>query len=129
MQKRRRHNAGGRRGRTLLALIALVALVSLLSAGLGACGGGSSAPSVTGTYKFDSGTATQMAQFKLTLNDDETFKLAGPNPLGGEDAVITGKYTLAGDKISLDMGDGTESEPGTVDGDKLVFADVTWIKE
>ena len=41
---------------------------------------------------------------------------------------IAGTYRLDGDKISPKMTDGTGSEPDTVDGDKLVFADVTWVK-
>ena len=87
------------------------------------CGGG-----VTWTYTFGSGTEKQMAELKLTLNDDRSFKLVGPDPLGGDKVSIAGTCKLDGDKISLKMTDGTGSEPDTVDGDKLVFADVTWVK-
>jgi hypothetical protein len=125
MQSTRRQEARRRTGTALFALIALLALAALMAAGLAACGGGSG---VTGTYKYASGSEKQMAEFKLTLNDDKSFKLAGPNPLGGDDVSIAGTYTLDGDKIALTM-DGTESDPGTVDGDKLVFETVTWLKE
>jgi hypothetical protein len=110
----------------VLALVIVAALAALIVAGLSACGGAG----VAGTYAFDSGSEKQMAEFKLTLNDDDTFTLAGPNPLGGEEEVtINGTYTLDGDSISLKDSEGTESEVGTVDGDKLVFQDVTWVKE
>jgi hypothetical protein len=118
--------AGGRRGIGPVVLIAaLVAAVALAGLALAACGGAS----ITGDYKFDTGTEKQMAEFTLTLNDDDTFKLAGPNPLGGGDVTIDGTYTVDGDKISLKMSDGSESDPGTIDGDKLVFEDVTWVKQ
>ncbi|MCX6373937.1 MAG: hypothetical protein NTX16_12840 [Actinobacteria bacterium] len=125
MHSTQRQEARRRAGAALLALIALVALAALVAAGLAACGGGSG---VTGTYKYASGTEKQMAEFKLTLNEDKSFKLDGPNPLGGDDVSIAGTYALDGDKITLTM-DGTESDPGTVDGDKLVFETVTWVKE
>jgi len=111
--------------RTLLVCISTIALAAALAAGLSACGG----TSVAGTYKYDSGTEKQVAEFKLTLNDDETFTLAGPNPLGGDDVSIAGTYAIDGDSISLTMPDSTESDPGTVEGDKLVFETVTWVKE
>jgi len=126
MHKTRRHGVGSSVAGRVLALVIIAALAALIVAGLSACG----STSVAGTYKFDSGTEKQMAEFKLTLNDDDTFKLAGPTPLGGEEEVsINGTYTLDGDKISLKDSEGTESEAGTVDGDKLVFEDVTWVKE
>ena len=70
-----------------------------------------------------------MEGFTLTLSDDETFTLSQPNPEGGEAIGISGTYTVDGDKISLKNDDGSESEPGTVDGDKLVFETVTWVKK
>ena len=98
-----------------LALVTLVALTALLAA----CGG------VEGTYKLTEGDDA-MKEFTLTLEGDE-FTLAGPNPLGGDDVTFTGTYTVDGDKISLNM-EGEESEVGTIDGNKLVFEDVTWEK-
>ena len=99
----------------VLALLALVALTSLLAA----CGG------VEGTYSLAEGDET-MKDFTLALEGDE-FTLAGPNPMGGDDFEVKGTYTVDGDKISLTMG-GEESEVGTIDGNKLVFEDVTWEK-
>jgi len=128
MQRTGSHGIGASARRALLACVAVVTLAAVLAAGLSACGGNSS--SVSGTYKYGSGTESQMAEFKLTLNDDKTYKLAGPDPLGGADDVsITGTYVLDGDKIALKDEQGTESEAGTVDGDKLVFPTVTWAKE
>ena len=88
------------------------------------CDGGG----VTGTYTFESGTEKQLAELNVTLNDDKSFELVGPDPLGGDEVSIAGTYRLDGDKISPKTTDGTGSEPGTVDGDKPVFADVTWVK-
>lgn len=99
-----------------LALLALASLVTLAAA----CGG------VEGTYSLEKGDDA-MKEFTLTLEGGD-FTLAGPNPLGGEDVEIKGTYTVDGDKISLKMGDGTESEVGTIEDGKLVFDDVTWAK-
>jgi hypothetical protein len=127
MKRTDSHGIEADAGRALLACVALVALAAVLTVGLSACGGSSG---VVGTYKYGSGTEKQMADFKLTLNDDETYKLAGPDPLGGGgDVSITGTYVLDGDKIALKDEKGVESETGTVDGDKLVFPTVTWVKE
>lgn len=125
MQKTRRHAAGGRTVRTLPALIALVAIASLLAAGLVACG----TTDVVGTYKFQSGTDKQMADFKLTLNEDETFTLAGADAQTGKDLSLAGTYKIDGDKITLEMAHGVKTDPGTVDGGQLVFKKVTWVKE
>ena len=67
-----------------------------------------------------------MKDFTLTLEGDE-FTLAGPNPMGDDDISFTGTFNVDGDKISLNM-EGEESEVGTIDGNKLVFEDVTWEK-
>lgn len=109
------HGMKRRAAYVTLALVALVALTALLAA----CGG------VEGTYKVTKGDDA-MKEFTLKLEGDE-FTLAGPNPLGGDDVSLTGTYTVDGDKISLKM-QGEESEVGTIDGDKLVFDDVTWEK-
>jgi hypothetical protein len=98
-----------------LALVAVVALTALLAA----CGG------VDGTYKLIEGDDA-MKDFTLKLDGDE-FTLAGPNPLGGDDIEFKGTFSVDGDKISLNM-KGQESEVGTIDGNKLVFEDVTWEK-
>jgi hypothetical protein len=100
----------------MLALLAVVALTTLVAA----CGG------VDGTYKLTKGDEA-MKDFKLKLDGDK-FTLAGPNPLGGDDLEFKGTVNVDGDKISLKMGDGTESDVGTIDGDKLIFKDVTWEK-
>jgi len=107
-------------------LIAATAITAALIAMVvfAACGGG-----VAGTYKYESGTEEGMEQFTLTLNDDDTFELAGPNPVGGEDITMKGTYTVKDDAISLKLTDGDESDPGKIDGDKLVFETVTWVKE
>ena len=128
MQKLRTRRPGTTTMSGALAMIALVALAALLLAGLSACGGGSSS-SETGTYKYDSGTEKQMAEFTLTLSEGGTYTLAGPNPLGGDDVSITGTYTMDGDKIGLKDEKGVESEAGTVEGDKIVFETVTWVKQ
>ncbi len=110
-----------------LALLIIVALGALVIAGLSACGGGDDG--VAGTYKFDSGSEEGMEGFTLTLNDDDTFALTQADPEGGEDVSIDGTYTLDGDKITLEVEDGSDSEVGTVEGDKLVFETITWVKE
>ena len=89
----------------LVTAVATFALVVIIAAALSACGGSS----VAGTYKYESGSEKMMADFKLTLNDDETMALSRPNPLGGDDVTVKGTFA--------------------VDGDKLVFTDVTWVKE
>jgi len=98
-----------------LALLALIALATVVTA----CGG------VEGTYSLTEGD-DQMKDFTLKLEGDE-FTLAGPNPSGGGDIVFTGTFNVEGDKISLNL-EGEESEVGTIDGNKLVFEDVTWEK-
>jgi hypothetical protein len=114
-------------GPLLVAVVVAIALALVIAAVLSACGGTSS--SVTGTYTFAGGSEKTIAKFTLTLNDDKTFKLAGPNPLGGAEVSIGGTYLLDGDKISLKFKKGTTSEAGTVQGDKLVFKTVTWVKK
>jgi hypothetical protein len=107
--------------------VVVVFVVGIVATALVACGGGTS---VAGTYKYESGDEASMKDFTLTLNDDDTFKLAGPNPMDGEDVSISGSYTVDGDKISLKGEEGSdESEVGTVDGDKLVFETITWVKQ
>jgi predicted small secreted protein len=113
-----------RRARTrarLVPLFALVALAVLVATALAACGGG-----VEGTYELTQGEDV-MESFTLTLDGGE-FALAGPNPMGGEDVEFTGKYTVDGDKISLDM-EGEESEVGTINGERLEFESIVWTKE
>jgi len=125
MRRSQRSKVSRRPRKRALALVLVVALSAMLAVGLTACGGGG----IAGDYKYDSGSETTMTDFTLTLNDDDTFKLSGPNPAGGADLSISGTYKLEGDKISLVDPTGTESEVGTVDGDKLVFGDVTWVKQ
>jgi hypothetical protein len=128
-----RRLAAGRPG--VLVFLVVLTIGALLVTGLGACGDsggegtGTEEVSVTGAYGFDSGTEEGMEEFTLTLNDDDTFALTQPNPEGGEDIGISGAYTLEGDKITLTADDNQESEVGTVEGDKLVFETITWVKQ
>jgi hypothetical protein len=112
--------------RATMATLAIAAIVAVLAASLvAACG----STSVAGTYKYESGSEKAMAQLTLTLNDDGSFELAGPNPAGGADITLKGTYTTENDKLSLKMTGGSESEVATVEGDKLVFPTVTWVKQ
>ncbi len=119
MRAAHRPNRGRAATRAALAALTLLAFMTLATL-LAACGG------VEGTYSLAEGDDA-MKEFTLTLEGGD-FTLAGPNPLGGDRVEIKGTYTVDGDKISLKMGDGTESEVGTIDGDKLVFDEVTWQK-
>ncbi len=121
----RRDRVGTSLGGRALTMLVVVALGALIIAGLSACGGSS----VSGTYVFDSGSEEGMENFTLTLNSDETFTLTQPGEEGGEDIGINGTYTVDGEKISLENEDGSESEAGTIEGDKLVFETITWVKE
>ncbi|MBN2203489.1 MAG: hypothetical protein JW767_00520 [Thermoleophilia bacterium] len=105
----------------LVAILALTALAVLVVAGLAACGG-----EADGTYEMTEGEEV-MESFTLTLDDGE-FTLAGPNPMGGDDIEFKGRYTVDGDKISLDM-EGEESEVGTIVGDRLEFETIVWTKK
>jgi len=125
MQKKARHGSDRRRSRGVSGLVALAAIVVLLMAGLTACG----STSIAGDYKFDSGSEEGMEAFTLTLNDDDTFVLSQPATEGSEEIGINGTYALDGDKITLTAEDGDESEVGTVEGDKLVFETITWVKQ
>jgi hypothetical protein len=119
-----------RRGATgrALALLLVLALGALVVAGLSACGDGGT--DVSGTYVFDSGTEEGMEGFTLTLGSDETFTLAQEGTEEAEGMSISGTYTLDGDKITLKVeGEDGESEVGTVEGDKLVFDTITWVKQ
>jgi hypothetical protein len=130
----------------LLALLLIIALGALMMAGLSACGseattedaggettteasGGGSESGVAGTYKVESTTEEGMDAFTLALKDDGTFTLTQPDPDGGEDVGIGGTYTVEGDKISLTNDEGSESDAGTVEADKLVFETITWVKQ
>jgi hypothetical protein len=104
------------------AAVCFAALV-LLGLALAACGGGG----LEGTYSLKDGDQT-MKDFTLELGADD-FTLSGPDPLGGEDVAINGTYTVEDDSITLTMEDGTESDVGSVDGDLLVFEDVTWERQ
>ena len=110
-----------------LSLLLVAALGLLVVAGLSACGGGSD---VAGTYKFDSGSEEGMEGFTLTLEADETFALGQESTEDAEGMTISGTYTVDGDQITLKAeGDDGESEVGTVEGDKLVFETITWVKQ
>jgi hypothetical protein len=125
MYTTRRHEVGGRTVGTLLALIVLATVAALLATGLVACG----KTDVVGTYKFQSGSDKQMANYTLALNGDKTFKLDGTDPVSGKAVTLAGTYTLDGDKITLEMAHGVKTDPGTVDGGQLVFKKVTWVKQ
>ncbi len=123
----------GRPG-TLL-LLAVLTLGALLAVTLGACGNdgggegtGTDETSLTGSYDFESGTEEGMEGFTLTINDDETFTLSQIDPESGEEVGIGGTYTLDGSTITLVNDDGSESEAGTVDGERLVFETITWVR-
>jgi hypothetical protein len=138
MHTRRNPRATGRKGRALLLLL-ILALGALVITGLGACGGessddGGAAPSdegtgVAGVYAYESGTEEGMDAFTLTLKDDGTFSLTQTDPETGEEVGINGTYTVDGDAISLTNDEGSESDAGTVEGDKLVFETITWVKQ
>lgn len=123
---RRDGSRQGTAGRALTLLLA-VALVTLIVAGLSACGGGTD---VAGTYVFDSGTEEGMEGFTLTLDGDETFTLGMESTEDAEGMTISGTYTVDGDQITLKAeGEDGESEAGTIEGDKLVFETITWVKQ
>ena len=137
MHTRRNPQATGRRKHTVLLLL-ILALAALVVAGLGACGsdtgdGDAAAPDestgVAGVYAYESGTEEGMDAFTLTLKDDGTFSLTQPDPETGEEVGINGTYTVDGDAISLSNDEGSESDTGTVEGDKLVFETITWVRK
>ncbi len=131
----------------LLTLLLMVTLGALVLAGLSACGNeattedtgseatteeSTNAPassSVTGSYRVESSTEEGMDAFTLTLKDDGTCTLTQPDPNGGEDVGIGGTYTVEGDKIGVTNDEGPESDTGTVEGDRLVFETITWVKQ
>jgi hypothetical protein len=126
MRGSKRNSRWGVAGRAL-SLLLVVALGAMIVAGLSACGGGTD---VAGTYKFDSGTEEGMEGFTLTLDGDETFTLGMESTEDAEGMTISGTYALDGDKITLTAeGEDSESEVGTVEGDKLVFETITWVKQ
>ena len=139
MHTRRKPRATGRKEQVTLLLL-ILALAALVVAGLAACGGETSdegsaaAPSsegtsVAGVYAYESGTEEGMDAFTLTLKDDGTFSLTQPDPESGEEVGINGTYTVEGDAISLTNDEGSESDAGTVEGDKLVFETITWVRQ
>lgn len=139
-----RRNTGRARRLTLLLIVMLGALVL---AGLSACGGEAAtevtgaeaatgestgaleSSSVTGSYRVESSTEEGMDAFTLTLKDDGTCTLTQPDPNGGEDVGIGGTYTVEGDKIGVANDEGSESDTGTIEGDRLVFETITWVKQ
>lgn len=118
----------------LLALLLIAGLGALLIAGLSACGGDTASDesdgnSVVGSYSVATTTEQGMDGFTLTLKEDGTFSLTRSDPDTGEEVGIGGTYTLDGDKISMTNDEGSESDAGTVEGDKLVFETITWAKQ
>lgn len=129
----------GRKKQAVL-LLFILALGALVIAGLAACGSdtsddggaattGDESTSVAGVYAYDSGTEEGMDAFTLTLNDDETFSLTQPDQESGEEVGINGTYSVDGESISLTNDEGSESDTGTVEGDKLVFETITWVRQ
>ena len=126
MRGSKRSSRWGATGRAL-SLLLVVALGAMIVVGLSACGGSTD---VTGTYVFDSGSEEGMEGFTLTLDGDGKFTLAQEGTEGAEGMSIAGTYAVDGDKITLKAeGEDGESEVGTVEGDKLVFETITWVKQ
>jgi hypothetical protein len=126
MRGSKRSSRWGATGRALSILL-VVALGAMIVAGLSACGGDTD---VAGTYVFDSGSEEGMEGFTLTLDGDETFTLGQESTEDAEGMTISGTYTVDGDQITLKAeGEDGESEVGTVEGDKLVFETITWVKQ
>jgi hypothetical protein len=126
MRASKRNSRWGATERALSILLVL-ALGAMIVAGLSACGGGTD---VAGTYKFDSGSEEGMEAFTLTLDGDETFTLGMESTEDAEGMTISGTYTVDGDQITLKAeGEDGESEAGTIEGDKLVFETITWVKQ
>jgi hypothetical protein len=110
--------------RKYLALATLVVLVAAVAAAVAACGGGG----VAGTYKIDSDQAA-LKDVRMTLADDGTFKITGPDADTGKTMTVKGTYAVKGDTIKL-LAEGIEQpESGTVKDGKLVFKGLTWVLE
>jgi len=110
--------------RRLVAVVTVVVLLAGLMLAMVACGG----TDVAGTYKAE-GDDPEFQSAELVINDDETFKVSVTIPGSDEEVSFTGTYTLDGDKITLSAEGMNETEAGTVEDGKLVFDEVTWVKE
>jgi hypothetical protein len=108
--------------RYVAATIVAVLVVGLALAVLG-CGGG-----VAGTYKAESDDP-EFQDVELVMNDDGTFKVSGEITGQAGKISIDGTYELDGDSISLTAKGLNETEKGSVGDGKLVFEEVTWVKQ
>lgn len=110
--------------RRLVTVTTVVALVVGLVLAVVACGG----TDIAGTYKAE-GDDPEFQSAELVINDDETFELSATIPDSEQAVSFTGTWTLDGDKITLKAEGMSETEGGTVQDGKLVFDEVTWVKQ
>lgn len=110
--------------RRLAVVTTVMALVVGLVLAVAACGG----TDVAGTYKAE-GDDPEFQGAELVINDDETFELSATIPDSDQTMSFSGTYTLDGDKIILKAEGINETEGGTVQDGKLVFDEVTWVKQ
>lgn len=107
--------------RKYMAMTVVTVLILGLTLAVLACGSG-----VAGTYTAESDDA-EFQSVELVMNDDGTFTIGGE--VSGEKLTIDGTYELDGDSITLKAEGMNETEKGTVEDGKLVFEEVTWVKQ
>jgi hypothetical protein len=110
--------------RRYLAAITVIVLIGAVVLALAGCGGAD----VAGDYTVEGDNAA-LKDVKLVLGDDGTFKISGPDSEGGATLTIDGTYTVDGDAITLKAKDVDEAEKGTIQDGKLVFKELTWVKQ
>jgi len=109
-----------------MAAVVSVMLVVGLAATLAGCG-----TDVTGTYLAASDDP-EFETAELVVNDDNTFELSAEIVGTEETVTFTGSWSLDGDVVTLEAEGLNETETGTVvenEGTRLVFDEVTWVKQ
>ena len=112
--------------RRLVTAALSVALALCLVAALAGCG-----TTVAGTYVAESDDP-EFETAELVMQDDGTFELSAEIVGTEETVTVTGSWTLDGDVITLEAEGLNETETGMVDesdGTRLVFDEVTWVRQ
>jgi hypothetical protein len=110
-------------------LLCAIALLAIIAFSMAACGGSNDSVSIQGT-SWKSITTNKngvVVTTTLTFVDASAFKIVITAP-GNQAQTLTGTYTFSGHSGNLKFSSG-ESEPFTVNGNKLTLEGDTYTKQ